>query len=285
MNKISDVMKHNQFLKRLVLDRETVEDQGRVTSLWLNLQSHQVIGFTCKSDFFSRQKKNFVWEQIDTVGTDAILVNRNVESDNLEKPDNIVNIIGNEVWTDSGEKTGIIVEYLINLKTGSVVNYLFKFNSWKSLCDSIYLLPPEAVFNAGSKRVIVAKEALENPQIYTKKNSAKIDKVQLFLEADLQRTKEHINLARSEAIKLAIGFQARAKSVKEQAQETAQVVAKQAKQKVEEFHSKSLERKDKIQFNSDEFNSKLQQVTSEAKEKIDGVKFQWQNSSTTVKDE
>ncbi|MGB3511768.1 MAG: photosystem reaction center subunit H [Microcoleaceae cyanobacterium] len=282
MNKIPEAIEHKQLLKRLVLDCETVQDQGQVAELWLNPQSHQVIGFTCKSGIFNKQKKYFAWKQIDTVGTDAILVNLNVEPNQLEKPHNIVDIIGNEVWTDTGDKVGFIVEYLLNFKTGEITNYLFKYNSWWSLFDSIYLLSPEAVSTVGTKRVIVTKATIEEPELYTERVNQKIQQIQEFLEADLVRTKKHIDVARSETQKLAVGFQARAQIVKKQAQETAKVVAEQAQQKVEEFQGKSVERKTKL--NSDRFHSKIQQVTTQAKEKIDGVKSQWKNSSTTEKD-
>lgn len=282
MNKIPEAIEHKQLLKRLVLDCETVQDQGKVAELWLNPQSHQVIGFTCKSGFFKKQKKYFAWKQIHTVGTDAILVNRNLEPNKLEKPHNIVEIIGNEVWTNTGEKVGFIVEYLLNLKTGEITNYLFKYNSWWSFFDSIYLLSPEAISTVGTKRVIVTKATIEYPELYTERVNQKIQQIREFLEADLVITKKHIDVARSEAQKLAVGFQAKAQVVKKQAQETAKVVAEQAQQKVEEFQGKSVERKTKL--NSDRFHSKIQQVTTQAKEKIDGVKFQWKNSSTTEKD-
>ena len=285
MNKPPALIKRNQLLNRFVLDRETVEDQGRVAELCLNSQSHQVIGFICKSSIFSKKKKFFAWKQIDTVGTDAILVNRNLEPNKLEKSDNIVYIIGNEVWTNNGKKVGFIVEYLLNLKSGEIVNYLFKYNGWMGILGSIYLIPPESVSNAGSKRVIVAETSVQNPDIYTEGIGEKIGYLQNFLQADLERTREHIVLAKREAKKLAVGFQERVEIVKEQAQEKAQVVAEQAKQKVEEFQGVSGEKRRKNQSNSDEFYSKIQQVTTQAKEKIDGVKSQWKNPSNTEKDD
>ncbi|MGK7919535.1 MAG: PRC-barrel domain-containing protein [Trichodesmium sp.] len=275
MNTVSEIVKNSQLLNRLVLDRQTVESQGRIEELCLDAQSHQIIGFICKSGIFSKQKKYFAWQQIETIGTDATLVNGKAAQENFSKDNNIINIIGNEVWTDTGDKVGLIIEYLLNIKTGKIVNYLFKSNGWRGILDNIYLLPPEAVSSAGNKRVIVINSFLENPQCYTEGISQKIGLVQNFLQADLVRTKEHINIARSEAKKLALGFQTRANVVKKQAQETAQVVTEQAKQKVEEFQVKSTEKKNrKTQLSSDEFHTKIQQVTTKAKEKIDEVNSQ-----------
>lgn len=286
MNKIPEAIKHSQLLKRLVLDRETVEDQGCIEELCLDLQSHQVIGFICKSGLFGREKKYFAWKQIETIGTDATLVNGKSQPDNLEKNNNIINIIGNEVWTDTGEKVGFIVEYIVNIKTGVIVNYLFKSNGWKGVLDSVYLLKPEAVSSVGNKRVIVVNNYLENPQYYYEGVVQKLNQLQNFLQTDLVRTREHIDIAGNQAKKLALGFQERAKVVQKQAQEKAQIVTEQAKQKVEDFQSKSTEKKTiKTQVSTDKFSTKIQQVITEAKEKIDGVKSQGRNKFNSSKND
>ncbi len=249
MNKIPEVLKHSQLLKKLVLDLETVEEQGYISQLCLNPQSHHVVGFICKSGVFGKQKKYFAWTQVETIGIDAILVNENQEQEISEESQKIVNIIDNEVWTDTGEKVGFIVEYLLNIKTGAVVNYLFKSNGWRSLLDNIYLLSPEAVSSAGNKRVIIVSTYLENLQNYTEGVCQKLGLVNNFLQEDLLITKQHIDAAKCEAKKFVLGFQKTAKLVKEQAQEKAQVViTEQAKQKVEEFQSKSTEKKNKQKF-------------------------------------
>ncbi len=67
MNKTPEVIKHSKLLKRLVLDRETVENQGSIEELCLDIQSHKVIGFICRYGFFSRQKQYFTWEQVETL--------------------------------------------------------------------------------------------------------------------------------------------------------------------------------------------------------------------------
>ncbi|MEB3341757.1 PRC-barrel domain-containing protein [Okeania sp.] len=272
MNEISELIKHSQLLKRLVLDRETVEEQGYIKELCLDPQSHQVIGFICQSGFLGKQKKYFAWTQIETIGTDAILVNDKPQPDNWEKENNTINIIGNEVLTDTGEKVGSIVEYILNIKTGAVVHYLFKSNGWQGVLDGIYLLAPEVISSTGKKRVIVVNSAVENPECYTEGVAKKLGLFQNFLQEDLVKTREHIDIARSEAKKLASGIQEKAIEVKKQAQEKAEIVKKQAQEKVEDFQTNEINRK--IQTNTEKFTTKMKQLTTEAKEKIDGVKSQ-----------
>ena len=63
--------------------------------------------------------------------------------------------------------------------------------------------------------------------------------------------------------------------MQKQAQEKAQIVTEQAKQKVEDFQSKSTQKKTlKTQLIIDKFSTRIQQVITEAKEKIDRVKSQ-----------
>ena len=275
MNKTPEVIKYSKLLKRLVLDRETVENQGSIEELCLDIQSHKVIGFICRYGFFSRQKQYFTWEQVETIGVDATLVNGRSQPDNLENNNNIVNIIGNEVWTDTGEKVGFILEYILNIQTGTVVNYLFKSNGWPGALDSIYLLKPEAISSVGNKRVIVVNNYLVNPQYYYGGVVQKLSLLKKFLQTDLAQTKDHLNIARNQAKKLAIGFQKKAEVVQKQAQEKAQIVTEQAKQKVEDFQSKSTQKKTlKTQLIIDKFSTRIQQVITEAKEKIDRVKSQ-----------
>jgi uncharacterized protein YrrD len=103
--------------------------------LWLNPQSHQVIGFTCKSGFLGGLKQVFRWEQITTIGTDSIIVNNTPEVIEPETPIQKISLIGHEVWTDAGNKVGKIVDYLFNPQTGAIVNYLFVSSGWRGILD------------------------------------------------------------------------------------------------------------------------------------------------------
>ncbi|MCL2930615.1 MAG: photosystem reaction center subunit H [Trichodesmium sp. MAG_R01] len=286
MNKTPEVIKHSQLLKRLVLDIETVEDQGCVEELCLNIQSHQVIGFICKSGFFGRQKKYFTWKQVETIGVDATLVKGKSQPNNLENCNNIIHIIGNEVWTDTGEKVGFIVEYLLNIKTGEIVNYLFKYNGLQGALSSIYLLKPEAILSVGNKRVIVVNNYLDNSQYYDRGMVQKLSLLQNFLQADLVRTREHIDIAHNQAKKLALRFQERAKVMQKKAQEKQDIVTEKAAQKQEYFPSYSTQKKTlKNKLIIDKFSTRIQQVITEAKEKIDGIESQGEKNFNSSKED
>jgi uncharacterized protein YrrD len=190
MNIQPEKVKRSEVLNRLVLDRHTAEEVGRVEQLWLNPQSHQVVGLTCKSGFLGNKKRVFVWEQIEAIGNDSILVNCEPEEIEPEKPEGAVSLIGHEVWTDAGNKAGKIVDYLLVPQTGEVVSYLYMSSGWRGALDGIYLLGASAIASVGSKRVIVPDAIVQEPQQYAEGFNQKIAQAADFLMEDYEKTQE-----------------------------------------------------------------------------------------------
>ena len=62
MNTEPKIVRQSELLNRLVLERSTAEEVGRVEQVWLNPQSHKVEGFTCKSGFLGSKKQVLTWE-------------------------------------------------------------------------------------------------------------------------------------------------------------------------------------------------------------------------------
>lgn len=227
MDAQQELVKYGDILNRLVLDRRTAEEVGRVEQLWLNPQSHQAIGLTCKSGFLGSNKRSFTWRQIETIGNDSILVNLDPEEIEPEKPESAVSLIGHEVWTDAGNKAGKIVDYLFVPQTGAVINYLFVSNGWHGILNGIYLLPSEAIASVGSKRVIVPDAIAQAPQHYVEGLNQKVNQAAEFLKEDYKKTQEDW-----QAIKRS------AKSINEQVRDTAEKATNIAKEKLSEVKAK-----------------------------------------------
>lgn len=225
MNTSLEVVRQTEVLNRLVLDRRTTEEVGRVEQLWLNPQSHQVIGLTCKSGFLGNKKSAFNWMQIETIGADSILVNYDPEEMEPEKPE-LVSLIGHEVWTDAGNKAGKIVDYLFIPQTGAVVEYLFMSSGWRGVLDGIYLLGAATITTVGSKRVIVPDEVVQEPVQYTEGLNQRFNQAAEFLKDDVKRTQ--------------IDWQAvkrSAQNITEQVKEKTQSLTSIAKEKLAEVTS------------------------------------------------
>ncbi len=314
MNKIPEIIKQSQLRRRLVLDKKTVETQGRIAQVWLNEGANRIIGVTCKLGFFKKQKKYFTWEEIDTIGADAILANVSADSSlegqgqeqepeqepeqkpeegsEQEREEGLL-AIGSEVWTDAGNKAGLLVDYLFNTKTGAVVNFLYRSNGWRGIVDGLYLLSPEEVSSVGSNRVIVADGSVQTPELYTPGLGLKISQATAYLEEDLQKTKKHIKAVQRDSQGWAGEFQGKAQQVKEQAGQKAGEIKEKAKslateagqkageikEKVREQHqefkqqqrSKSDLSEDNTAETSDEFQNQITEVTEKAKEMIGWV--------------
>ena len=227
MNTQLEVVKQSEVINRLVLDRGTAEEVGRVEQLWLDPQSHQVVGLTCKSGFLGANKRSFTWEEIEAIGKDSILVNADSEAIELQKPESVVSLINHEVWTDAGNKAGKIVDYVFVPQMGAVVSYLFMSNGWRGALDGIYLLPASAIASVGSKRVIVPDAIVQTPEQYAEGLSQKAGQAADFLKEDLRKTQGDWD-----AIKRGV------QNLQEQVKDKAEKVANIAKEKLEEVKAK-----------------------------------------------
>ena len=157
------------MVNRLVLDRQTAEEIGNLKQLWLDPEAAQVKGLICSSSRKSREKQKkqlFTWSQIASIGNDGIFVNPGRNEVMEEEPEANELVIGKELWTDTGNKAGKIVDYLLELPGGKVKAYLFVVNGVSRMLDGIYLLPAEAMDRVGEKRAIASTVAVENAEHY-----------------------------------------------------------------------------------------------------------------------
>ena len=191
MSTPSPVLKHSELNKRLVLDRETVEEVGRVSQFLLDSQAQKLLGFTCKSGLMGRQK-TFAWSQIEAIGADSVIVSHR-DDHTSEITESVNPVLGSEIWTDTGNKVGKIIDLLFHAETGYVVNYMFSPHGWQGLMEGTYLLAPIMISSVGDKRIIVLEKAVKNPQKYTEGLSGKISQATGYIQEELKETQQHLN--------------------------------------------------------------------------------------------
>ena len=148
-----------------------------------------------------------------------VFVTINPELPELHQPEQAVCPIGLEVLTDSGNKAGTVVDYLFDVRTGTVIHYLFKSSGWRGVLDGIYLLPVAAISTIGSKRAIVSEAAVSEPQLYAEGLHKKVGLVAEFLHEDFDRTLKNVAGVKRDAQSLAEKFQDKALEVRDVAQE------------------------------------------------------------------
>ena len=212
------IVKRSELLNRRTIDRRTAEEVGRVDRLWLDAHSQRAIGFTCKSGLLGSKKTWFAWAQVDTVG-ENVFVSINPELPELHQPEQAVCPIGLEVLADTGNQAGTVVDYLFDVRTGLVTDYLFKSSGWRGVLDGIYLLPVSAISTIGSKRAIVSEAAVSDPQQYAEGLHKKVGQVAEFLHEDFDKTLKNVAGVKRNARSLAEKLQDKALEVRDVAQE------------------------------------------------------------------
>lgn len=261
MNTQQQVIQQSELLNRLVLDRGTAEEVGRVNELWLSVREHQVVGFTCKSGILGSKKRSFAWAEIESIGADSIMVNLNPDANDPAKPEPPITLIGHEIWTDAGNKVGKVADYLFVPETGAVVNYLFVSSGWRGRLDGVYVLPISAIASIGSKRVIVADAVVQEPQQFTPGLSQKVSQAAEFIKEDFQKTKLDLD-------SLKRGGQ----QITEQVKDKAQVVGDKAKELSAQVKDQAQVAAEKAKVLSEQVKDQAQSVREKAQEKLSEIK-------------
>jgi uncharacterized protein YrrD len=224
----AEVVKQSDLLNQLVLDRNNMEELGRVDVLWMYPAAHRVLGFICKSGFLGAKKVVFKLPQIQTLGANSILVHSQPEETDAEKVKQLDSLLNCEVWSDAGNKIGRITDYRFQLKTGEITQYLFASSGWSGITGDIYQLPPNRIISFGRKRVLVPEAAVKSFELYRPGIKQTLSKARDILKDD------YISLVKQAQI-LTEQAKERAQAIAEQAKETAQTFTEQLKEETQTF--------------------------------------------------
>ncbi len=247
--------RHSELLHRLVLDRTTAEEFGKVEVVWMNPEAHRVMGVVSKTRLRSKKRFAFKLSQLLTIGAEGIVVNSLPVETDTEHVGVLETLIGRELWSDAGNRLGHITDCLFQLETGEITDYLFRSQGWQGYIDRVYRLPTRGIVQMGKKRVLVAERAVPLIAAYQDGLEQKVSKVTEDLQEDFRSLSETAQSATKRAGRQvrAIAEQAaqKAKAVREefpsqealkagrslleQLQERAQSVGKELKEELTPF--------------------------------------------------
>jgi uncharacterized protein YrrD len=235
----NETLKYSELLNRLIMDRTSTEDLGRIEDLLMVPTAHRVIGFVYKSGFLTNQKKLLGLEQLSTIGPDAVMIDgKSVpETAIVEESKHSETLIGHEVWTEGGTRIGKISDYLFDAKSGAINQYLFVASGLASLTDGTYTLDTSGIVTIGKKRLIVSESVAEQSALHS-------DGLRQKLTTAVGQAKEAFGHARESVKDKAQNLSEQAKVLLEQAKDKAQVLGEQAKDKAQNFTEQA---KDKAQ--------------------------------------
>ncbi len=267
----AEVVRQSDLLNQLVLDRNTMEELGHVEVLWMHPPAHRVLGFICKSGFLGTKKTAFNLAQITTLGANSILVNAKAVETDSEKVRQLQSPIDCEVWSDAGNKTGRITDYLFNPKTGAITQYLFVSSGWGGIAGDVYLLPPSKILSIGSKRVLVSEAAAQSLAVYREGVKQKLTKAGNFLKEDYVQAAQELRLLAKQA-----------QAATEQAKERAQALAEQAKEKVQTLNEQL---KEETQTLAQQAKEKSQIIVEQVKERTQSLGEQVKEGTQILTDQ
>lgn len=215
------IMRHSQLLNRLVIDRDTTEELGRIDVVWMHPPAHRVMGFICKPGFMTKQRYAFNLKQLSRIGPESILVSAGAAETNAKEVALLETLIGLELWTDAGERLGRIIDCLFDRHTGNISQYLFRSSGWRGFTSGMYQLPPQSVMSFGRKKVLVTAKVSNNLQVF-----------QEGLEDRLVQVSDRIKSGYTQELD---SFSTRAQKLTQQAEERLQKLAQQANEQMESF--------------------------------------------------
>jgi uncharacterized protein YrrD len=237
----SEYIRRSELVDQLVLNRSSLEELGKVEVLWEYPQAHRVLGFICKSGSFDRTKTAFNLDQLDTIGSNGVLVNSDPVETDAERVRQIQSLVHCEVWTDTGNRVGKIVDHVFNLKNGVVRQYLLSSGGLGGFAGNIYALYPSQILSWGSRRVLVSAAIVEDLEVYQPGLQDRVSKLRNTLREERGQASQSLQSLASRAKR-------KAQVLAEQAREQAQILgtellesAEQVKERVRDLGDELLE--------------------------------------------
>lgn len=231
-------IRQSELLGRLVIDLETTEALGKLSQFRVDLQTHQIAGFVCRTGLLGREQTPVMWVQVESVGQDSVLVRKSAQAI-TERFDQSLELGKQAIWTDAGNKVGHLVDYCIDLQTGAVTQYLFTAPGWQGLTEGIYTFLPRAVVSAGQKRLMVQHAALENADQFL---PGVTDRLTGVLQQDFKQTRADLEGVTDSAQEVADKVQQQTQQLTEQARSQMGQVFGQLKQRGKQLRSQVNDR-------------------------------------------
>jgi uncharacterized protein YrrD len=236
-----EYVRHSELIDQLVLHRNTLDELGKVEVLWEYPQAHRVLGFICKSGSFDRRKSAFNLDQLDTIGANGLMVNSDPVETDADRVRQIQSLIHSEVWTDTGNRVGKIVDHVFQIKTGVVRQYLLSAGGLQGLAGKIYALYPSQILSWGTRRVLVSAAIVNELEVYQPGLQDRISQFRGVLQEEKAQASQGLQSLMSRA-------KTKAQILAEQAREQAQTLsaellesAEQVKERVRDLSEEFLD--------------------------------------------
>jgi len=228
-----EIIRHEQLLNQLIINRQTMEELGRIEMLWMYAPSHKVLGFIGKAGFLGTKKSAFKLTQIVALGANGILIHSQPEDTDPEKVRLLESVIQCEVWGESGSRIGKIIDYVFDLKTGDISHYLFVSDGLGGVLGEIYQLTPQQILNVGRRRVLVTEATAKKLTIYRGGLKQTVVNAGVFLKEEKAQVTEELQTLTKQVQSATVQAKGRFLNLTEHVKERVQVFSQQAKETVQ----------------------------------------------------
>jgi len=259
-----DLIRQSDLLNQLVLDRSTMETLGRVEVMWMYPSAHRVLGFVCKAGSFGTKKTAFRLAQISTLGSNGILTHNQPEETDATKVRQLESLLQCEVWSDTGNKSGKIIDYLFSLRTGEISCYLLASSGWAGIAGDLYQLPPSQILSLGRRRVLVTESVAQNLAVYQTGIKQTLAKAKAVLQEDYGQATEELRSLSQQAQTVTEQAKGRLQSLTGQFKERARSLSQQAQATIQTFNEQLQEDAQTI---VEQTRENRQQITDRMKER------------------
>lgn len=265
-------LKQSELVGRKVLELNTAEELGQIQDIWVDPRHHQVMGFSCTAGPLGMRRRYFPWAHLEHLGDEAVMVSL-VAGIEPQKPQEAERALSHEVWTDTGDRVGVVVDYRINPETGDVLDYLFTTDAWGGLATGTYALPVKGVVSMNDTRLIAWAAALSTAAVYTGSVS---QQAAAFFRDDLDRTRQDVASVFSGA-----------RAIADQVKQRTRTFTDQGKQRLNEAVEQTKEQREAIaeqaQSKWQEVSEQIQERREQTQERLSETSRQWQDNATKFK--
>jgi uncharacterized protein YrrD len=276
-------IRQSDLLNRLVIDRDTREEMGRVEVLWMYPPIHRVLGFVCKAGFLGKKKFAYRLAQIEDLKEDSILVHSQPDATDAERVRLLESLLQYEVWSESGDRIGKITDCLFKRKNGKIIHYLFVSNGLSGILGDLYQLPPSKILSVGENRVVVEASVVPTLHLDREGLVQKLTDVREFVREEAAF--EWRSLTRR-ANRITSGTKERLQDLTQQTQEFTQQTQERTQQFSEEAKAKVKVLDEQLQeFPQtwvDRLRSKSQTVAEQVKQQTQSLSQQLEEGIGTI---
>ncbi|QKD83452.1 hypothetical protein HPC62_15710 [Thermoleptolyngbya sichuanensis A183] len=270
------VMLQSEVIGKVVIKPDTAEEVGRVSRLWLDPKAHQIVGLECTAGALGIKRHAYNWLQIASIGSEGVILKAHIGPEPT-KPDTVVFVLGDEVWTDSGSRAGLVVDYRLDPTSGRVLDYLFTTDGWGGLTKGLHRLHPAGVIGVSDRRLVCTVSSVEAAELESPGVVQKVQQARDFLKNDYSQTKADVSNLKQKLTGFVGQAQSSAQSLTEQTKATLAEKAEQLQQTTEKA-------KETLADKAGQLQQTAENAAAQAKEKLADATTQMQATGEKAKE-